>query len=171
MATTTLELPGAQLPNAPSPDPHPAVEKPWRPRINPWIVAMTVTLATFMEVLDSSIANVALPHIAGGLGATQDEATWVLTAYLVANAIILPAGAYMTTFIGRKKFYMICVAFMGNTLYALLAGAGCSHGLADTRNGVLRVNADGSTTMVANLSTFQKSPPVANPQPDDFEPD
>ena len=91
----------------------PAVEKPWRPSINPWIVAMTVTLATFMEVLDSSIANVALPHIAGGLGATQDEATWVLTAYLVANAIILPAGAYMTTFIGRKKFYMICVALFG----------------------------------------------------------
>jgi len=86
---------------------------PWRPKINPWIVAMTVTLATFMEVLDSSIANVALPHIAGGLGATQDEATWVLTAYLVANAVILPAGAYMTTFIGRKKFYMICVALFG----------------------------------------------------------
>jgi DHA2 family multidrug resistance protein len=86
---------------------------PWRPKINPWIIAMTVTLATFMEVLDSSIANVALPHIAGGLGSTQDEATWVLTAYLVANAIILPAGAYMTTFIGRKKFYMICVALFG----------------------------------------------------------
>ena len=89
------------------------VQAPWRPRINPWVVAMTVTLATFMEVLDSSIANVALPHIAGGLGATQDEATWVLTAYLVANAIVLPAGAYMTTFIGRKKFYMICVALFG----------------------------------------------------------
>src|ERR1700675_4935909 len=113
MATTTLELPSAQLADAAAHDPHPAVEKPWRPRINPWIVAMTVTLATFMEVLDSSIANVALPHIAGGLGATQDEATWVLTAYLVANAIILPAGAYMTTFIGRKKFYMICVALFG----------------------------------------------------------
>ncbi len=90
-----------------------AAAAPWRPRINPWIVALTVTLATFMEVLDSSIANVALPHIAGGLGATQDEATWVLTAYLVANAVILPAGAYMTTFIGRKKFYMICVALFG----------------------------------------------------------
>ena len=89
------------------------VSRPWRPKANPWIVAMTVTLATFMEVLDSSIANVALPHIAGGLGATQDEATWVLTAYLVANAVILPAGAYMTTFIGRKKFYMICVALFG----------------------------------------------------------
>jgi DHA2 family multidrug resistance protein len=89
------------------------VTVPWKPSFNPWIVAMTVTLATFMEVLDSSIANVALPHIAGGLGATQDEATWVLTAYLVANAVILPAGAYMTTFIGRKKFYMICVALFG----------------------------------------------------------
>ncbi len=86
---------------------------PWKPSFNPWIVAMTVTLATFMEVLDSSIANVALPHIAGGLGATQDEATWVLTSYLVANAVILPAGAYMTTFIGRKRFYMICVALFG----------------------------------------------------------
>src|ERR1700710_1678740 len=106
MATATLQL--EESPSAPQ-----VAEKPWRPRINPWIVAMTVTLATFMEVLDSSIANVALPHIAGGLGATQDEATWVLTAYLVANAIILPAGAYMTTFIGRKKFYMICVALFG----------------------------------------------------------
>jgi MFS transporter, DHA2 family, multidrug resistance protein len=107
MATATL-----QLEETPSALPQVA-ERPWRPRINPWIVAMTVTLATFMEVLDSSICNVALPHIAGGLGATQDEATWVLTSYLVANAIILPAGAYMTTFIGRKKFYMICVALFG----------------------------------------------------------
>ena len=88
---------------------------------------MTVTLATFMEVLDSSIANVSLPHIAGGLGATQDEATWVLTAYLVANAIILPAGAYMTTFIGRKKFYMICVALFG--ISSALCGFAPSLGL------------------------------------------
>src|ERR1700712_2562665 len=116
MATATLELPPTGTINA-API---AIEAPWRPRINPWIVAMTVTLATFMEVLDSSIANVALPHIAGGLGATQDEATWVLTAYLVANAIILPAGAYMTTFIGRKKFYMICVALFG--ISSLLCG-------------------------------------------------
>ncbi len=106
MATATLsELESASQPMAPP--------VRWRPRVNPWIVAMTVTLATFMEVLDSSIANVSLPHIAGGLGSTQDEATWVITAYLVANAIILPAGAYMTTFIGRKKFYMICVALFG----------------------------------------------------------
>jgi DHA2 family multidrug resistance protein len=85
----------------------------WKPKRNPWVIAITVTLATFMEVLDTSIANVALPHIAGGLGASQDEATWVLTSYLVANAVILPASAYFTTFIGRKKFYMICVALFG----------------------------------------------------------
>src|SRR5713226_8219307 len=113
MATTTLELLSAQLSDAPVYESHHADEKPWRLCINLWIVVMTVTLATFMEVFDSSIANVALPHIAGGLGASQDEATWVLTAYLVANAIILPAGAYMTTFIGRKKFYMICVLLFG----------------------------------------------------------
>src|SRR5579875_1554968 len=106
MATATLsELESSSQPMTPP--------MAWRPRINPWIVALTVTLATFMEVLDSSIANVSLPHIAGGMGSTQDEATWVITAYLVANAIILPAGAYMTTFIGRKKFYMICVALFG----------------------------------------------------------
>src|SRR5580698_377344 len=85
----------------------------WKPRANKWAIALTVTLATFMEVLDTSIANVALPHIGGSLGASQDEATWVLTSYLVANAIILPASSYLTTFIGRKKFYMICVVLFG----------------------------------------------------------
>jgi DHA2 family multidrug resistance protein len=85
----------------------------WKPKHNPWAVALTVTLATFMEVLDTSIANVALPHIAGGLGASQDEATWVLTSYLVSNAVILPMSAYLVSFIGRKRFYMICVALFG----------------------------------------------------------
>ncbi|WP_419805010.1 DHA2 family efflux MFS transporter permease subunit [Terriglobus sp.] len=90
-----------------------ATNIPWKPKHNPWLVALTVTLATFMEVLDTSIANVALPHIAGSLGASQDEATWVITSYLVANAIILPASAYLTTFVGRKKFYMTCVVIFG----------------------------------------------------------
>jgi DHA2 family multidrug resistance protein len=85
----------------------------WKPRANKWAIALTVTLATFMEVLDTSIANVALPHIAGGLGASVNEATWVLTSYLVSNAIVLPASAYMTTFLGRKRFYMICVVLFG----------------------------------------------------------
>src|SRR5579862_6897391 len=77
--------------------------------INPWVIAVTVTLATFMEVLDTSIANVALPHIAGNLAATEDEATWVLTSYLVANAIVLPLSAWLSELIGRKRFYMLCV--------------------------------------------------------------
>ena len=78
--------------------------------VNPWLIAITVTLATFMEVLDTSIANVALPHIAGSLSATIDEVTWVLTSYLVANAIVLPLSAWLSDMIGRKRFYMMCVA-------------------------------------------------------------
>ena len=81
--------------------------------INPWIVAMTVMLATFMEVLDTSVANVALPHIAGNLSASIDEATWMLTSYLVSNAIILPMGGWFSMLIGRKRFYMICVVLFG----------------------------------------------------------
>src|SRR5213082_3913225 len=85
-------------------------EQPWRPSVNPWIIALTVTLATFMEVLDTSIANVALPHIAGGLSAGVDESTWIITSYLVSNAIILPMSGWFSTLIGRKRFYMLCVA-------------------------------------------------------------
>ncbi len=85
----------------------------WQPRHNRWAVALTVTLATFMEVLDTSIANVALPHIAGSLSASQNESTWVLTSYLVSNAIILPISAWLATVLGRKRFYMTCVAVFG----------------------------------------------------------
>ncbi len=89
----------------------PALE--WRPQHNPWAIALTVTLATFMEVLDTSIANVALPHIAGSLSASQDESAWVLTSYLVSNAIVLPISAWLATRFGRKRFYMTCVALFG----------------------------------------------------------
>ena len=82
----------------------------WRPKHNPYLIAITVTLATFMEVLDSSIANVALPHIAGSLGATYQEATWCLTSYLVSSAIVLPVSGWLSNVLGRKRFYMICVA-------------------------------------------------------------
>jgi len=80
-----------------------------RPAINPWVIAGVVMLATFMEVLDTSVANVALPHIAGSLSSTTDEATWVLTAYLVANAIVLPLSGWFSSLFGRKRFYMTCV--------------------------------------------------------------
>ena len=82
-------------------------EKRWVPRSNPWLIAATVALAAFMEVLDTSIANVALPHIAGNLGASTDQGTWVLTSYLVSNAIVLPAGAWASSVIGRRNFFLI----------------------------------------------------------------
>src|SRR4051794_23043608 len=91
-----------------------------RPAVNPWIIALAVTLATFMEVLDTSIANVALPHIAGSLSAGQDESTWVLTSYLVSNAVVLPMSAWLSGLIGRKRFYMICVTLF--TVSSLLCG-------------------------------------------------
>jgi MFS transporter, DHA2 family, multidrug resistance protein len=91
-----------------------------RPAINPWIIALAVTLATFMEVLDTSIANVALPHIAGSLSAGQDESTWVLTSYLVSNAIVLPLSGWLSSIIGRKNFYMSCVALF--TISSFLCG-------------------------------------------------
>ncbi|HEY1849284.1 MAG TPA: DHA2 family efflux MFS transporter permease subunit [Opitutaceae bacterium] len=87
---------------------------------NIWLVAIVVSMATFMEVLDTSIANVSLPHIAGGLAASQDESTWVLTSYLVSNAIILPVSGWLSRVIGRKRFYLICVAVFG--ISSLLCG-------------------------------------------------
>ncbi len=95
-----------------------------RPAFNPWVIAMTVTLATFMEVLDTSIANVALPHIAGNLGATADESTWVQTSYLVSNAIILPMSGWLSTQLGRKRFYMTCVVLF--TISSMLCGLATS---------------------------------------------
>lgn len=85
-------------------------ERGWCPVGTPGIVAMSVMLATFMEVLDSTVVNVSLPHIAGNLSATIDEATWVLTSYLVSNAIVLPATGWLSMLFGRKRFYMSCVA-------------------------------------------------------------
>jgi DHA2 family multidrug resistance protein len=99
----------------------------WKPKFNPWLIAVTVTLASFMEVLDTSIANVALPHMAGGLSASEDEATWVLTSYLVSNAIILPLSGWLSMLMGRKKFYMSCVALF--TLSSFLCGIAPTLGL------------------------------------------
>jgi len=92
----------------------------WRPRYNPWLIAVTVALAAFMEVLDTSIANVALPHIAGNLSASNDESTWVLTSYLVSNAIVLPISGWLAGTLGRKRFFMACLFLF--TLSSLLCG-------------------------------------------------
>lgn len=95
--------------------------------INPWIIAVTVTLATFMELLDTAIANVSLPHIAGGLAVSYDESTWVLTSYLVSNAVVLPLSAWLSRVFGRKRYYMLCVVLF--TLSSLLCGLAPSLGL------------------------------------------
>lgn len=118
---TTAEAPSQQAP-ATRPPTLTAAQAygNWKPKYNPWIVALTVTMATFMEVLDTSIANVALPHIAGGLAATPDEATWVLTSYLVSNAVILPISGWLSTLMGRKRFYMTCVTIF--TISSFLCG-------------------------------------------------
>lgn len=96
----------------------------WKPRVNPWLIAMTVALAAFMEVLDTSIANVALPHIAGSLGASTDQGTWVLTSYLVSNAIVLPMGAWASSVLGRRNFFCFCIIVF--TVASFLCGAALS---------------------------------------------
>src|SRR5882724_12489117 len=88
--------------------------------VNPWVIAILVALASFMEVLDTTIANVALPYIAGGLGVSEDEASWVVTTYLVANAIILTASSFLVRRTGRKSFFLACLALF--TVSSVLCG-------------------------------------------------
>jgi DHA2 family multidrug resistance protein len=99
----------------------------WKPKYNPWLIAVVVALAAFMEVLDTSIANVALPYMAGNLGASNDQSTWVLTSYLVSNAIILPMTGWLAGAFGRKRFFMSCLAIF--TVSSLLCGMAPSLGL------------------------------------------
>ena len=105
-------------------NPDVATSAQWKPRVNPWLIAMTVALAAFMEVLDTSIANVALPHIAGSLGASTDEGTWVLTSYLVSNAIVLPLGGWASSVLGRRNFFVLCIIIF--TVSSFLCGAALS---------------------------------------------
>jgi MFS transporter, DHA2 family, multidrug resistance protein len=99
----------------------------WVPKFNPWLIAVVVAMAAFMEVLDTSIANVALPYMAGSLGASNDQSTWVLTSYLVSNAIILPISGWLAGRLGRKRFFMGCLAIF--TVSSLLCGFAPSLGL------------------------------------------
>src|SRR6476660_8325528 len=96
-------------------------EQQWVPSFNPWLIAISVMLATVMEVLDTSVANVALPHISGSLSATTEEATWVLTSYLISNAIILLATSWIAKYVGRKRFLVICIVIF--TIASALCGA------------------------------------------------
>jgi DHA2 family multidrug resistance protein len=94
--------------------------EPWKPAVNPWVIGVVVAMAAFMEVLDTSIANVALPYVAGNLGASNDESTWILTSYLVSNAIVLPISGWFAGVFGRKRFFMICLMIF--TVSSLLCG-------------------------------------------------
>jgi DHA2 family multidrug resistance protein len=107
------------MPDDSNPPPSPSTE-PWRPRVNPWLIAVVVATAAFMEVLDTSIANVALPYMAGSLSATNDESTWVLTSYLVSNAIILPISGWIAGVFGRKRYFLLSLLIF--TFASLLCG-------------------------------------------------
>src|ERR1700687_1705206 len=95
----------------------------WKPKFNPWLIAVVVALAAFMEVLDTSIANVALPHLAGDLGASNDESTWVLTSYLVSNAVVLPMTGWLATTFGRKRLFLLCISRGGEPVCRSITSA------------------------------------------------
>jgi DHA2 family multidrug resistance protein len=102
------------------PDDSALIESQWHPSFNPWLIGVVVAMGAFMENLDTSIANVALPYMAGNLGSSNDESTWVLTSYLVSNAIVLPISGWIAARLGRKQFFMICLSVF--TLSSLLCG-------------------------------------------------
>ncbi|WP_269507953.1 DHA2 family efflux MFS transporter permease subunit [Burkholderia sp. IMCC1007] len=108
------------------PDRHASSGDAWRPAANPWVVAIVVTLAAFMEVLDTTIVNVALPHIAGTMSASYDEATWTLTSYLVANGIVLPISGFFGRLLGRKRYFVLCIAAF--TVCSFLCGVATNLG-------------------------------------------
>src|SRR5712692_5535156 len=128
-----------------------------KPAINPWFIAVTVTLATFMELLDTSIANVALPYIGGGLGRSFDEVTWILTTYLVANAVILPMSAWLSRVFGRKTYYLGCVALF--SLTSLFCGLAPSLGIMLSSR-VLQGLAGGGLAPVSQAILVDTFPPA-----------
>lgn len=129
----------------------------WKPTYNPWLIAASVMLATFMEVLDTSVANVSLPHIAGNLSATTDEATWVLTSYLVANAIILPATNWLGNLFGRKRFLVSCIVLF--TLASALCGMASSLGFLVIAR-VLQGAAGGALQPISQAVLLESFPPA-----------
>jgi len=129
----------------------------WRPRFNPWLIAVSVMLGTFMEVLDTSVANVALPHIGGSLSATPEEATWVLTSYLVSNAIILPTTAWLSAAFGRKRFLLTCIVLF--TVSSAVCGAATSLGMLIVARVVQGVGG-GALQPIAQAILMESFPPA-----------
>jgi MFS transporter, DHA2 family, multidrug resistance protein len=137
--------------NAPTPDGE------WKPRFSPWLIALSVMLGTFMEVLDTSVANVALPHIGGSLSATPEEATWVLTSYLVSNAIILPTTAWLSAAFGRKRFLLTCIVLF--TASSALCGAATSLGMLIVAR-VMQGVGGGALQPIAQAILMESFPPA-----------
>ncbi len=129
----------------------------WVPSFNPWLIAAAVMLATFMEVLDTSVANVALPHISGNLSASTEEATWVLTSYLIANAIVLPATGWLTTVFGRKKFLIVCIIIF--TIASALCGAATSLNMLIFAR-ILQGAGGGALQPIAQSVLLESFPPI-----------
>jgi MFS transporter, DHA2 family, multidrug resistance protein len=134
-----------------------ALDAEWRPRFNPWLIAVSVMLGTFMEVLDTSVANVALPHIGGSLSATPEEATWVLTSYLVSNAIILPTTAWLSAAFGRRRFLLTCIALF--TLSSAACGAATSLGMLIVAR-VIQGVGGGALQPIAQAILMESFPPA-----------
>jgi DHA2 family multidrug resistance protein len=128
MSTNVPSPPAKATPPPPPPPPPGGRSEPpeWRPRSNPWLVAIVVTIAAFMEILDTTIVNVALPHIAGSLSSSSDEATWALTSYLVANGIVLTISGWLGNVLGRKRYFLICIGMF--TVCSFLCGTSSSLG-------------------------------------------
>jgi DHA2 family multidrug resistance protein len=129
----------------------------WQPRSNPWLIAASVMLATFMEVLDNTVANVSLPHIAGTLSATPEEATWVLSSYLVANAIVLPMTAWLSSRFGRKRFLMVCIVLF--TLASAVCGAATSLGMLVLAR-IIQGAGGGALQPIAQAVLMESFPPA-----------
>src|ERR1700745_3360191 len=128
----------------------------WTPTFNPRVIAAAVMLATFMEVLDTPVANVALPHIAGNLSATTEESTWVLTSYLVSNAIILPATNWLSRYFGRKRFLIICIIIF--TISSALCGAATTLGMLILAR-ILQGAGGGALQPIAQAVLMESFPP------------
>jgi MFS transporter, DHA2 family, multidrug resistance protein len=129
----------------------------WHPRHNPWWIAVAVMLAPFMEVLDTSVANVALPHIGGNLSATPEEATWVLTSYLVSNAIVLPMTGWLGNFFGRRRLLLLCIGLF--TIASVLCGAATSLGWLIVAR-VIQGLGGGAMVPIAQAILLESFPPL-----------
>lgn len=142
--------------SAAAPANNPVNNLDWQPAVSPWVIACSVMLATFMEVLDTSVANVSLPHIAGNLSASTDEATWVLTSYLVSNAIVLPATGWLSNYFGRKRFLLFCIVVF--TLSSGLCGMANSLGLLIFAR-ILQGAGGGALQPIAQAVMLESFPP------------